>query len=76
MATLNLKGFPDPLYKKLQRRAKVHHRSVTQEVTAILTEAVSPPAPLSILELRGLGKDLWAGIDPVAHVDAERSSWE
>jgi len=29
----------------------------------------------SILELQGLGKELWEGIDPAAHVEAERASW-
>ena len=52
MATLNLKGFPDPLYRKLQRRAVAHHGSLTQEVTAILLDAVQAPAPLSITDRR------------------------
>ena len=30
----------------------------------------------SILELQGLGKDLWAGIDAQEYVDEERSSWD
>ena len=29
----------------------------------------------SILELRGLGKELWRSIDPNEHVRAERDSW-
>jgi hypothetical protein len=31
---------------------------------------------MSILTLRGLGKEQWTGIEPVAHVDAERKSWD
>jgi hypothetical protein len=49
---------------------------VAQEVTHILATALSAPAPLSILELRGLGRDLWKGIEPSRHVDAERRSWD
>ncbi|MGH9368647.1 MAG: FitA-like ribbon-helix-helix domain-containing protein, partial [Thermoanaerobaculia bacterium] len=59
MATLNVKNLPDALYRKLQKRAKQQHRSVAQEVTKILDDAVESPEPLSILTLRGLGKDQW-----------------
>jgi hypothetical protein len=29
----------------------------------------------SILELQGLGKEIWAGVDAQKYVDQERSSW-
>jgi hypothetical protein len=48
---------------------------VAQEVTHILTEALEDREPLSILELRGLGKDLWSG-EAAEHVDSERRSWD
>jgi plasmid stability protein len=76
MATLNVKNLPDPLYKKLQARARRQRRSVAQEVIHLLTQAVEEPDPQSILELRGLGKELWKGIDAAAHVNAERRSWD
>jgi plasmid stability protein len=76
MATLNVKNLPDPLYKKLQARARRERRSVAQEVIHLLTQAVEEPDTQSILELRGLGKELWKGIDAAAHVSAERRSWD
>ena len=76
MATLNVKNLPDALYRKLQKRAKQQHRSVAQEVTKILDDAVDSPEPLSILTLRGLGKAKWSGTDAAAHVAAERKSWD
>ena len=75
MANLTIKNLPDPLYRKLQERAKQNQRSVPQEVAQILAEALESD-PLSILELRGLGKNEWAGIDPTRHVGTERRSWE
>jgi len=30
----------------------------------------------SILELEGLGKEIWEGIDAQEYVDRERSSWD
>ncbi len=76
MATLNVKNLPDALYRKLQKRAKRQHRSVAQEVTKILDDALETPDPLSILTLRGLGKKQWSGIEAAAHVEAERKSWD
>ena len=76
MATLNVKNLPDALYRKLQARAKRDRRSVAQEVTHLLSEALEEPKPLSILELQGLGKELWKEMDAAEHVNRERTSWD
>ena len=76
MATLNIKNLPDGLYKKLQARAKRERRSVAQEVTQLLSRVLEAPEPLSVLDLQGLGKEQWTGIDAAAHVQRERSSWD
>lgn len=76
MATLNVKNLPDSLYKRLKARARAHHRSIAQEVTYLLAQLLERPEPLSILELRGLGKDSWADLDPTRHVAEERASWD
>jgi len=75
MATLNIKNLPDALYRKLQARARREHRSVAQEVIHLLGCAVEEPAPLSIRELRGLGKAAWQNVDAAAHVATERATW-
>jgi len=76
MATLNVKNLPDALYKKLQAQAKRERRSVAQEVTRLLSEALDAPRRLSILDLRGLGKEHWQGTDAASHVAAERAGWD
>ena len=76
MATLNIKNLPDPLYRKLQARARRERRSVAQQVTEILVRALEEPEPLSLLDLQGLGKEHWRGIDAADHVERERSSWD
>jgi plasmid stability protein len=76
VATLNIKNLPDALYRKLQARAKRERRSVAQEVTQILSEALETSKPPSILDLRGLGKEYWQGKDAAAHVDDERGAWD
>ena len=74
MAVLNIKSFPDKLYRKIQSRAKGERRSVAQEVIKILDEAMTEPKPLSILDLQGLGKQAWHGVAD-QHVGREREDW-
>ncbi len=76
MAVLNIKSVPDSLYRKLQSRAKRERRSVAQEVIQILDQALSEAAPLSILDLQGLGKEVWAGVDAGEYVRRERQGWD
>jgi plasmid stability protein len=76
MATLNVKNLPDALYKKLQARAKRERRSVAQEVAQLLSEALDSPKRLSIMDLKGLGKEHWGGVDAAQHIDKERASWD
>jgi plasmid stability protein len=76
MAILNIKNLPEDLYKKLQARAKREHRSIAQEVTHLLSDVLESPKRLSILELKGLGKEHWRGVDPSKHIERERRSWD
>ncbi|HYG64471.1 MAG TPA: hypothetical protein VEL74_17970 [Thermoanaerobaculia bacterium] len=76
MATLNIKNFPEPLYRKLQEQAERDHRSMAQEVIHLLEKATETSEPVSLLELRGLGKECWAGVDAVEYIRRERDSWD
>ena len=76
MATLNVKKFPDDVYEKLQKMAEREHRSVAQQVIHLLAEATAERGMSSILELRGLGREAWAGRPATEHVAAERDSWK
>jgi plasmid stability protein len=76
MATLNIKNLDDGLYQRLKERAASQHRSVSQEVTHILSETLSDARPLSVLELEGLGRHLWKGVNAAEHVATERDSWD
>ena len=76
MAILNVKNLPDPLYRKLRERARRQHRSISQEVVILLRQALNAKTPLSILELKGLGKTHWRATDAARHVASERRSWD
>ena len=78
MAALKLSNIPDDLYRRLRTRAKLHGRSLRQEIIAILRAAVGTEKhrTYSILELQGLGKEVWKGIDAAKYIDDERRSWD
>ena len=76
MAVLTVRNLPDGLYRKLQARAKREHRSVPQEVTHLLSQALEKPRALSILKLEGLGRQHWRDVDAQVHEQAERDSWD
>jgi plasmid stability protein len=76
VATLNVKNLDDALYQRLKERAAQQHRSVAQEVTRILTRSLSELPLLSLLELEGLGREVWVGVDASRHVSAERAAWD
>ncbi len=76
LATLNVKNFPDDLYATLRARAKREHRSVAQEVMHLLGQAPELREPLSILDLQGLGRKLWDGVDAADCVRDERDAWD
>ena len=76
MATLNIKNLPDALYRKIQARARRERRSVAQEVIHILSQVTDQAAPLSILGLQGLGREVWRGVNAAPYVDTERRGWD
>lgn len=76
MATLNIKDFPASLHRKLKERAQRQRRSMAAEATHILARALEESDPRSILELRGLGQELWDDVDAAEYVDRERRTWD
>ncbi|MGI8839158.1 MAG: hypothetical protein ACR2H4_21340 [Pyrinomonadaceae bacterium] len=56
-------------------------KHLTREEREKLVEALNPRLEASeprrhITEMRGLGKDLWQGIDPQDYLNAVRDSWD
>ena len=76
MATLSIKNFPDALHARLKAQAKREHRSMAQVVIGILERALDHEKTPSITGLRGLGKELWEGIDAAEYIREERDSWD
>jgi hypothetical protein len=51
-------------------------RRLLSELTSRLrARSEEQPCVHSVMELRGLGKEVWSGVDPDQYVEQERSSW-
>lgn len=74
MATLNVKGFPDDLYEELKKRADREHRSLAQEVIHLLARELQTETR-SLLDLRGLGREVWGSTEAERFVAEERATW-
>jgi len=46
-----------------------------EELAAIVRHRVSPKPKRSIMELKGLGQEVWQGIDAQEYVNQERDTW-
>ena len=76
MAPITISDIPPDVHAALEARAATHGRTVAEEAAAVLTASLRPARRHSLLELDGLGKELWEGIDTAAYIDEERRSWD
>jgi plasmid stability protein len=76
MATLNVENLPDDLYERLRARAQREHRSISQQVVHLLSEALGDRRSRSILDLDGLGREVWQDVDATEYVRSERDAWD
>ncbi len=50
---------------------------LVEDLSSLIRQQVkmTPKSQRSILELRGLGKEIWQGIDAQEYINQERDSW-
>ena len=60
---------------RVQRLTPADQLRLLEELAALVRRQVTTRARRSILELQGLGKETWQGIDAQEYVDRERASW-
>ncbi|MBI9082365.1 MAG: hypothetical protein JEZ11_02125 [Desulfobacterales bacterium] len=46
-----------------------------QQMASIIRKKTSKAQTRNILELKGMGKDVWKGLDVKTYLDEERASW-
>ncbi|WP_293127816.1 hypothetical protein [Microcoleus sp. bin38.metabat.b11b12b14.051] len=57
------------------KRKQAEESGIQKELKLKLCQPVIPQPKRSILELEGLGKEIWNGIDAGEYVNQERDSW-
>ncbi len=75
MATLNVKNFPDDLYRQLRKRARQRGRSLSREVTMLLSEQIHRPKKYTVQDWPKLLGGAFQGRDVEAFLEEERESW-
>ena len=60
---------------RIQRLGPSDQLRLLEDLAALVRRRVAPQARRSILELEGLGKEIWKDIDAQAYIDRERASW-
>jgi hypothetical protein len=59
----------------VRRLNPVEQARLLEELATLLRHRVASQSRRSILELQGLGKEIWRGVDVQAYVKQERDSW-
>ncbi|MCW5853812.1 MAG: hypothetical protein KIT87_27340 [Anaerolineae bacterium] len=65
----------DELLNQVQHLTPDEQLKLLQEVAMIVRRQFASKPGRSIKELRGLGKEVWEGIDAQEYVNQERNSW-
>ncbi len=63
------------ILEKISRLSRQQKTDLLAELESQV-QADSRKGGRSILELRGLGKEIWEGVDAQEYVNAERDSWD
>lgn len=63
------------ILEQVQRLSPIEQEELLAELLRVVHRTDSELNGRSILELEGLGQDLWSGIDAQEYVRRERNSW-
>ena len=61
--------------ERVQQLSPADQLRLLEELAALVRRQVVTRTRRSILELQGLGKEIWQGMDAQEYVDRERASW-
>lgn len=60
---------------RVQQLTPVEQLRLLEELAALVRQQIALQPQRSILELQGLGKEIWGNMDAQSYVDQERDSW-
>ena len=66
----------DEILNQVRRLELIDQVRLLEELATIVHYRVKALPKHSILELEGLGKEIWEGIDIEKYIEEERNSWE
>ena len=66
----------DQVLKMTKRLDLPEQLQLLENLSRMVRARVPSARPHSIMELEGLGAEIWRDIDAQAYVDQERASWE
>ena len=68
------------VYRKVLQMARElpveEQLQLIEDLISVARHRVQAKPAHSITELRGLGKEIWEGIDVAKYIDEERNSWD
>ncbi|WIG60904.1 MAG: hypothetical protein OJF49_003652 [Ktedonobacterales bacterium] len=65
----------DEILSRAQQLDPADQLRLLSDLANMVRSHITSPAQHSILELEGLGKDIWKDVDVQAYIDVERDSW-
>ena len=65
----------EDILRNVESLSRTEQFRLMSELAEYLRVHAAPESRTSILELRGLGKEIWKGIDAQEYVDRERAAW-
>jgi hypothetical protein len=65
----------EQILRDVESLSRAEQLRLISELAENLRVEAPPESRPSILDLQGLGKEIWQGVDAQDYVDRERSSW-
>ena len=65
----------DQLLAQASRLPPADQLRLLEGLAALVRQQIAPAASQSVTALRGLGKEIWQGIDAQEYVNQERAAW-
>jgi acyl-CoA reductase-like NAD-dependent aldehyde dehydrogenase len=66
----------EELLDQVRKLSVLEQARLLEELAKLVRAHIQEWFEHSVLELRGLGKELWRGIDVEKYIEEERNSWE
>lgn len=66
----------EAIVQEIQQLSVDERKRLVHIIVDTLTESVPPVVKRSLLELEGLGKEIWQGIDAQSYVNELRNEWD